>query len=102
MQKVRNMEDAGVAVAIIIDNNVQEAVTDIIMSDDGSGEGIRIPSLLISAADGAKLISFLGKATELELKQISMVAEFDIKAPDNRVEYDIWYSSSNDVALDFI
>lgn len=31
-----------------------------------------------------------------------MVAEFDIKAPDNRVEYDIWYSSSNDVALDFI
>lgn len=22
--------------------------------------------------------------------------------PDNRVEYDIWYSSSNDVALDFI
>lgn len=22
--------------------------------------------------------------------------------PDNRVEYDIWYSSSNDLALDFI
>lgn len=22
--------------------------------------------------------------------------------PDNRVEYDIWYSSSNDMALDFI
>ena len=31
-----------------------------------------------------------------------MVVEFDIKRPDNRVEYDIWYSSSNDVALDFI
>jgi hypothetical protein len=102
VQKVRNMEDAGVAVAIIVDNNVDESITDIVMSDDGSGEGIRIPSLLISADDGKKLIAFLEKATELQLKQISMVAEFEIKAPDNRVEYDIWYSSSNDVALDFI
>jgi hypothetical protein len=25
-----------------------------------------------------------------------------MKKPDNRVEYDIWYTSSNDVALDFI
>jgi hypothetical protein len=46
VQKVRNMEDAGVAVAIIVDNK-SEGVDDIIMSDDGSGDGIRIPSLLI-------------------------------------------------------
>jgi len=31
-----------------------------------------------------------------------MVVDFEIKRPDNRVEYDIWYSSSNDVALDFL
>jgi len=31
-----------------------------------------------------------------------LVADFDINRPDNRVEYDIWYSSSNDIALDFI
>ena len=29
-------------------------------------------------------------------------ASFDMKHPDNRVEYDIWYTSSNDRALDFI
>jgi hypothetical protein len=31
-----------------------------------------------------------------------VLASFDISRPDNRVEYDIWYSSSNDAALDFI
>ena len=30
------------------------------------------------------------------------MAEFDMVKPDNRVEYDIWYTSSNDRALDFI
>ena len=45
--KVRNMEDAGVAVAIIVDN-VNEGVNQIVMTDDGNGAGIRIPSLLIS------------------------------------------------------
>jgi hypothetical protein len=33
---------------------------------------------------------------------VHVLATFDIKRPDNRVEYDLWYSSSNDVALDFI
>ena len=31
-----------------------------------------------------------------------MLATFEMTRPDNRVEYDIWYSSSNDLALDFI
>lgn len=30
------------------------------------------------------------------------MASFDLYKPDNRVEYDIWYTSSNDRALDFI
>jgi len=30
------------------------------------------------------------------------MAEFDISRPDNRVEYDIWFSSSNEKAMDFI
>ena len=64
--KVRNMEDAGVAVAIIIDNT-EETVDSIIMSDDGTGAGIRIPGLLISKADGAKLMKFLQTATPREL-----------------------------------
>ena len=65
--KVRNMEDAGVAVAIIVDN-VKEGVNQIIMTDDGSGAGIRIPSLLISEKDGNKLINYLKTASASELK----------------------------------
>jgi hypothetical protein len=30
------------------------------------------------------------------------MAVFDISRPDNRVEYDLWFSSANNKALDFI
>ena len=51
VQKVRNMENSGAAVAIIVDNRY-EMTDDIIMSDDGTGGGIRIPSMLIGEYDG--------------------------------------------------
>jgi hypothetical protein len=45
--KVRNIEKAGGSLAVIIDDTNMN-VKDIIMSDDGTGAGIRIPSMLIS------------------------------------------------------
>ena len=98
--KVRNMQELGAAVAIVVDNT-DENIQDIVMSDDGTGAGIRIPSVLISKKDGMKLIDFMESASVEELNQISVVARFMMTNPDNRVEYDVWYSSSNDVALDF-
>jgi len=47
VQKVRNMENIGVAVGIIIDNTFEEP-SHVAMADDGTGGGIRIPSMLIS------------------------------------------------------
>ena len=64
--KVRNMEDVGVAVGIVIDDKAED-VSDIVMSDDGTGAGIRIPSMLISKKDGDKLLDFLKGATQKEL-----------------------------------
>ena len=101
MKKVRNMEDAGVALAIIVDNTNEE-IEDIVMSDDGTGAGIRIPSVLVSKSDGQKLTDFMRTASQAELDQISVLIDFDMTRPDNRVEYDLWYSSSNDLALDFL
>jgi len=49
--KVRNMEDAGAAIGIVIDNS-NEDVDRVVMVDDGMAAGIRIPSMLISMADG--------------------------------------------------
>ena len=58
VEKVRNIEEAGAGLAIIIDNK-KEDINKIVMSDDGSGAGLRIPSMLISYEDGQKLIEFM-------------------------------------------
>jgi hypothetical protein len=51
VEKVRNIEESGAGLAIIVDNK-KEDVSKIVMSDDGSGAGLRIPSMLISNEDG--------------------------------------------------
>ena len=58
VQKVRNMENAGVAAGIIIDDH-KEDVEHVLMSDDGTGGGIRIPSMLIGKKSGEKLIDWI-------------------------------------------
>jgi E3 ubiquitin-protein ligase RNF13 len=67
VKKVRNLENIGVAVAIIIDNTDKE-IEDVMMSDDGTGGGIRIPSMIISQSDGKRLTDFILRASEDELK----------------------------------
>jgi len=63
VDKVRKMEDAGSTVGIGIDNS-DENIEEIVMSDDGTGAGIRMPSMLISKNDGKKLIDFLQTADQ--------------------------------------
>lgn len=101
VRKVRNLENAGAAVAIVYDN-AEEDVENIVMSDDGTGGGIRIPAMLIGKTDGKKLIDFLKTASYKEIDQTAIMAQFIMEKPDDRVEYDIWFTSSNDRALDFI
>ena len=50
--KVRNIEKAGGSLAVIIDDHEYDDVTKVIMSDDGTGTGIRIPAMLISKHAG--------------------------------------------------
>lgn len=47
---------------MIIDDSSND-IRDIIMSDDGTGAGIRIPSMLISKKDGKILKDFLKTAS---------------------------------------
>ena len=60
------MENIGVAVAIIIDD-ADGNIDDVIMADDGTGGGIRIPSMIISKTEGLKLIDFLKRASDQEI-----------------------------------
>lgn len=57
VNKVRNAERAGASLLVVVDSKV-ENVTNVIMGDDGTGTGIRIPSMLIGKTDGEMLIEF--------------------------------------------
>jgi hypothetical protein len=98
---VRNIEKAGGSLAVIIDDTNMN-IRDIIMSDDGTGAGIRIPSMLISKQDGKILKNFLKTASAELVSQAALSAEFIMINPDNTVEWSLWYTSSNDRALDFV
>lgn len=55
--KVRNAERAGASLVVVIDDR-DENITNVIMGDDGTGTGIRIPSMLIGKDSGKILKDF--------------------------------------------
>jgi hypothetical protein len=66
VKKVRNMENIGVAVGIII-NDSDEDINNIVLSDDGTGGGLRIPSMLIGKTEGKKLLDFIKRGSQIEI-----------------------------------
>ena len=103
VKKVRNVEHAGGYLAVIIDNKDNEIVEKIIMVDDGTGNGISIPSMLISKEDGEDILKEMKNCEDDPRKVcVQLLARFNLKHPDDRVEYEYYYSSSDDRSLDFI
>jgi len=49
--KTRNIAHSGGKLALIIDSE-NENITQVIMSDDGTGAGLRIPAVMIGSIDG--------------------------------------------------
>lgn len=100
--KVRNIERAGGSLAVIIDDTGATDVKNIVMSDDGTGTGIRIPAMLISQRDGKALKDFLlGQPADVA-SQAALAAEFVLENQDNAVKWELWYTTANDRALDFL
>lgn len=102
VQKVRNVEHGGGKMAIVVDEANNENVKFIAMVNDGTGNGIVIPSLLINKDPGNQILDFFTVNDASVTKKVKIVVSFDIAHPDNRVEYDILLSSYQDRALDFI
>ena len=100
VRKVFNMENKGVAVAIIIDNRA-ELIDEILMSDDGTGAGIRIPSMLIGNKDGEKLLAWFKDANQTEKESLVLMSEFVMPSHDI-VDFDFWFTSSSDRAFNFL
>jgi extracellular elastinolytic metalloproteinase len=77
--KVHNVEKVYGRAAIIINNN-EDDVRNIIMSDDGTGEDITIPAVLINKRDGDVIKKFYNdnqNNTEI-LDKIILSINFDL------------------------
>ena len=93
-QKVKNIEEAGGHVAIIVNDQDGEIEEDSFLSDDGRGGEISIPAILISRNDGEKIINYYNryKDNKEEISKIRFEIKFDIENRLDIVEYDIWYT----------
>lgn len=58
--KARNAQNAGATLMIVADHTVQN-INNIIMSDDGTAKGLKIPSMLIGVNHGDLLIAAANK-----------------------------------------
>ena len=92
--KVLNIEEARGHAAIIIDDKNGGDVEEKNMPDDGRGNEVSIPSVLISYEDGEKLKKFYtdNKNNKTVLQNIKLEINFEMENKDNTVYYDIWYT----------
>ena len=107
VRKSKNVQELGGALTIIVDTRDNSSPESVIMIDDGTGSNVAIPTLMISKEDGAKIKESILKTEESikknEKKEYTvLMIDFELPKPDDRVEYDIWYSSYDIKALDFI
>jgi extracellular elastinolytic metalloproteinase len=91
--KVRNIEKMGAKLAVIADNTDARS-EDVIMSDDGTGHSINIPAFFIRKQDADTIKEYLD--TE-DTSSVYIKGEMEMVHPDNRVEYEFWYSTILDI-----
>ncbi|MCQ2820182.1 MAG: hypothetical protein MJ252_23185 [archaeon] len=92
--KVRNAQNAGAHMVIVLNNDPKENIKNIIMADDGTGKGINIPSLIINYKD-AEIIKNYIKDNTINGNQPQIILEVDFQTETdkkNKVEYSLWYS----------
>jgi hypothetical protein len=68
------------------------------MTDDGTGNTISIPSFIIRKKDADLIKKTL--ADQLNKQKVYIKAAQEMVAPDDRVEYELWYSSILDMEYD--
>eukprot|EP00808_Paulinella_micropora_P012397 g77477.t1 len=96
VEKVRHVQQVGGHAAIIVDN-VDEPFLPF-MADDGTGKDINIPSVLISDEDGKLLKNALLKTPP---EKVILKMTWLMPNPDGRVEWAMWTTPVDDVAIDF-
>jgi len=98
-QKVKIAYQKGAHAVIIVDKEdsdlTSQSIQNVIVADDGYGEEIHIPSILISKQDGAALIEAMSKTT------VTAQLSWDVPQ-DHVVSMDLWMSSGSSDSLQFL
>lgn len=88
---------------IIIDEKEKSDITKVTMSDDGTGQGIRIPAVLINKQDGERIIDWIIHASPAGQRAATIKASFLTEFyDDGHVMVNYWYTSGDDRSLDFV
>eukprot|EP01017_Pseudomicrothorax_dubius_P031965 TRINITY_DN4135_c0_g1_i3.p1 TRINITY_DN4135_c0_g1~~TRINITY_DN4135_c0_g1_i3.p1 ORF type:complete len:447 (-),score=95.84 TRINITY_DN4135_c0_g1_i3:63-1403(-) len=87
----RYSEMVGAKLVIVIDNKV-ENIDDVIMSDDGMGASLGIPTIMISGTDGEKLLTALDSEKKSD-RLVSMTVKFELPQTTH-VTYYLWTSAA--------
>jgi hypothetical protein len=98
-KKVEIAYRKGAHAVIIVDRDdspmTKDDVRRIIVADDGYGDKIHIPSILISKEEGGRLIS--------ASKALEVIVELNWNIPTNHVvEMDLWMSSGSKESMTFL
>eukprot|EP00457_Paulinella_chromatophora_P001943 gb/GEZN01001946.1/.p1 GENE.gb/GEZN01001946.1/~~gb/GEZN01001946.1/.p1 ORF type:complete len:563 (-),score=46.57 gb/GEZN01001946.1/:995-2683(-) len=94
VEKVRHVQKVGGHAAIIVDNLDEPYLP--FMADDGTGGDIQIPSILIGDLDGVSIKGTLARGEMVILKMSWLLPN-----PDGRVEWMMWTTPVDEVAVDF-
>ena len=100
-QKVKNIEEAGGHAAIIVDDK-DEPIDKMFLADDGNGNDISIPAVLISFSDGNKLINYYSQIKPDKTNRIRLEIFLPLEKSDNTVKYDIWFTPDQTKVYDFL
>ena len=103
VDKIKNIEKSGGHLAIIISEN-DDNIGGIFLGNEGYGNDISIPAVLISNSDGKKLSEYyLAHANSHEdIKEIKLEVKFENENKEDKVKYDIWYSPDQEIAYYFL
>jgi len=85
VKKVQNCQDAG-AKGVVVYDDVTE--TDLpMMADDGMGDTVEIPSIIIKRVDGLVLKSNVDDKLVMD---VEIEISWGLPRPDGRVEWELW------------
>ena len=98
VQKARNAQNAGASMLLLINDNDKD-IKEILLEDDGSGSDIKIPVGLISLADGRIIQNYIENNPK---SRIMVEINFQQKAPKKKIEFKLFFSSSELRAYELI